>query len=204
MKKAFGLLAVFLFGLGVSYADPIQVGTFTGTNNFNFLSLSDGTLISNQFAAPNGVTFSSGLGGIYATVDYASVTGVAVSAVNFGGEACPCDDVTLNFSSPVTEIGFVGWGQNAGSATFTDTNGSLTINGFQQIQTSTQFVGIADADGISSLTISDVAVDDAFLFSGFTDNASGSASATPEPSSLLLLGTGLLGFVGVVRRKIRI
>ena len=35
-----------------------------------------------------------------------------------------------------------------------------------------------------------------------TDLTTGSASSTPEPSSLLLIGTGLLGMVGYGRRHL--
>ncbi len=198
MKKAIGLSVMLLFCLSVGHAVPIQIGPFTGTNNFNFLSFTDGTLISNQLQGSNGVTFSSALGGIYATSGYAGSTGVAISATNFN-VSCPCDDVTITFSSPVTEVGFIGWGQNAGSVTFTDPNGSLIINNLPQFPIVTPFLGIGDASGISSLTISGVASDDAFIFSGFTDNN----SAVPEPSSLILLGTGFAGFLGAIRRKLK-
>jgi hypothetical protein len=197
MRQAVGLLVMFLLCLSVGHANPIQVGPFTGTYNFNFLSFPNGTLISNRLQASNGVTFSSALGGVYATDVYSGSTGVAISAVNFNG-SCPCDDVTLTFSSPVSEVGFIGWGQNAGSVTFTDPNGSLTINGLPGFPTITPFLCIGDAAGISSLTISGVGINDAFLFSGFTDN-----SAVPESSSLLLLGTGFAGILGAIRRKLK-
>jgi hypothetical protein len=37
---------------------------------------------------------------------------------------------------------------------------------------------------------------------GLEVEISGTASPTPEPSSLLLMGTGVLGLIGVVRRKL--
>jgi hypothetical protein len=40
-------------------------------------------------------------------------------------------------------------------------------------------------------------VEDGFI----TGNFDASPTATPEPSSFLLLGTGLLGFVGLMRKR---
>ena len=37
---------------------------------------------------------------------------------------------------------------------------------------------------------------------GITDLTTGSASSIPEPSSLLLIGTGLLGVIGYGRRRL--
>jgi hypothetical protein len=36
-----------------------------------------------------------------------------------------------------------------------------------------------------------------------SDTAQGSVSPLPEPSSLLLLGSGALGLLGMIRRKLR-
>lgn len=58
------------------------------------------------------------------------------------------------------------------------------------------FVGLEDVPyGSSDLNYND----DTFVFSGVT---APSVSATPEPGSLALFGTGALGIAGVVRRRL--
>lgn len=123
---------------------------------------------------------------------------------------------TITFSSPVTDpvMALVSMGQGGVPTTY-NFNGSFTIlsqgpgNAYGGCNTcltesgnsliGTEGDGVIQFNGtFSSITWTG---DHPEYWNGFTVGAVSPAASTPEPSTLLLLGAGLAGLVGAIRRK---
>jgi hypothetical protein len=165
---------------------PITWGndTWTSTNLFNGGGSIFGNTGSYGFGATNGY-WDSAVG---------PMIGLNDSTSDYGAT----DTMTIAFTNPVYEVGdFFNYDADAGESTPTtiavyDTSGNLiesynltfTTNGGPDTG---EWLGFSETTPIGSFTMTDNYI---------------AMSSTPEPSSLLLLGSGLLGLAGVARSKL--
>jgi hypothetical protein len=212
-----GCAILSLCSATVVQADPAVI--YSARSSFNAASTGNTIITFNGIAAPgsfvlfgvngsttlSGVTFTASGGNALFIVDLgfaptiyntgsASAGGVLSSQNQISAPAI----LTIALPSPVTALGFDT--NTFPNAVVTVTLSDGEILSYTTIGSTGQFFGFTTSVGITSLILSEP-TNRAVAILNIDDFTFGQASAVPEPTTLLLLSTGLLGLASRVRKR---
>ena len=166
-------------------AGPNMFASSTGPHSVTegLATFTGGTILT-------GESFAAVAGNVYATVSN-SIVSTPFTFLN---------PLTITFSQAVSNLSLIVVNNDADTYTLTDNNGNSISAAF----------GLNGTDGILSLndtnilsaTIGTTSSDWDFALSGGSYNSPNSPTPTPEPGTLIMLGTGLIALVGIARRKL--
>jgi hypothetical protein len=186
---------------GPSFAFPISTGVLNSTTNL--VTSSGGPILPGRVQP--GVSYSTPIG----TGNFFNIDGGGGFVGGFlDGGIGNFSPLTVSFASPIAAFGFDTndlMGQSF-DITFNFSAGAPTLQNYAVPGTS--FFGFqSTAADISSVRIVGTG-NQSFTFALDNFSVGGSPGGTPppsvpEPASLVLFGTGLVGLVGVARRRLR-
>jgi PEP-CTERM motif len=202
---------------GASTSGPWPVSTATQamflasagpTSTLTFESLALGYYT--PIAAAPGVTIT-----LNATNDGCAYSGICNSTygnlygfnVTPGGSqwlGAPIGTTTYSFATPITAFGLWLTGvQTVFTTSFTLTfndGTAQTLNLPINVNGGASYYGFTDSASFSSITITNLS-DDAW---GQDDVSYSSQSTVPEPGSLMMFGSGVIGLAGLLRRRLNV